>query len=260
MQKELENYSKLRNILLNISYDGSNYHGWQIQKNAISVQEVFQKALYKIIKEKTDIKGCSRTDSFVHANMYCVNFTTSNLIKPQNLIYALNSVLPDDVSIKNAIEVPLDFNARYSCLEKEYIYKIWNNKIKNPFIAKYALHYWYNIDIDLLNESTKYFLGEHDFTSFATLDKRDTKNMVRNIKSFEIYKEGDMVNIKISGDGFLYNMVRIIVGTLLRICQGKIKKEDITKIINLKDRKYAGPTAPACGLYLNKVVYDNINF
>lgn len=257
MQDTLENLEK-KNLLLAISYDGSSYHGWQVQKNAVTVQEVFQKALEKVLKEKVDIKGCSRTDAFVHANMYCVNFETKNRIKPENIIFAMNRLLPGDIAVRNALEVPLEFNARYSCTGKEYIYKIWNHRIKNPFLEKYAYHYWYKLDINLLREASKFFLGSHDFTSFATLDKRETKNMVRTVKNLEINKIGDMVEVKISADGFLYNMVRIIVGTLLRIAQGKIKKEDIPKIIEMKDRKYAGPTAPPQGLYLNRVFYENI--
>ena len=252
--------NNFRNLMLSISYDGSPYHGWQVQKNAITVQEVFQNALEKVLKEKVDIKGCSRTDSFVHANMYCVNFQTSNLIKPENIILAMNRFLPETIAVNGACEVPLDFNARYDCLGKEYIYKIWNNRIKNPFMGKYALHYWYNLDIKLLRKAAKYFLGAHDFTSFATLDQRDPTNMVRTVQNLEINKNGDLVEVKISADGFLYNMVRIIVGTLLRVAQGKIKPEEIPKIIEAKNRKFAGPTAPPQGLYLNKVFYKNIKF
>lgn len=250
-----------KNLMLNISYDGSNYHGWQVQKNAITVQEVFQTSLEKVLKEKVDIKGCSRTDAFVHANMYCVNFKTTNPIAPHNIVYALNRLLPDDISVNTAIEVPIDFNARYSCIGKEYIYKIWNHRIKNPFMSKYSLHYWYNLDINLLRESAKLFLGEHDFTSFATLDKREPKNMVRTVYNFEVNRNDKLIEIKISANGFLYNMVRIIVGTLLRIAQGKIQKEGIPTIISKKNRKFSGPTAPPQGLYLNKVFYDdNIEF
>lgn len=251
-----------RNLLLDISYDGSGYHGWQIQKNARSVQEVFQKSLEKVLKERVDIKGCSRTDSFVHANTYCVNFKISNKIKAENLIYAMNRVLPDDICVKNATVVPDDFNARYSCIGKEYIYKIWNSRIKNPFLQKYALHYWYDLKIDALNEATGFFIGTHDFTSFSTVDKkREATNMVRTIKSLKVEKNENIVTVTVSADGFLYNMVRIIIGTLLRISQGKISPKDIPKIINLKNRKYAGTTAPPQGLYLNKVFYDeSINF
>ena len=245
-----------RNILMIISYDGSNYHGWQVQKNAITVQEIFQNALEKVLKHKVDIKGCSRTDSGVHANMYAVSFLTFNKIKCENLVLAMNKFLPDDIAVTTCKEVKKDFHARYSCTGKEYIYKIWNKKIKNPFLKKRAYHYWYNLDIDILKEAAKHFLGTHDFTSFATLDKRDPTNMIRTIEYLEINKfENGLVEIKIKADGFLYNMVRIIVGTLLRVAQGKIKPDEIEKIINSKNRSLAGPTVPAIGLYLNKVFY-----
>lgn len=251
-----ENVLNTRNILVILSYDGSRYHGWQVQKNALTVQEVFQNALEKIINEKVDIKGCSRTDTGVHANMYAVNFKTSSKIRCENIVYALNRFLPKDIAAIKSSEVPLDFHARYSCKGKEYIYKIWNNKIRNPFLNNRAFHYWYPLDENYLNSAAQMFIGSHDFTSFATLDKRETKNMIRNIEKFNVYRNGDMVEFKVKADGFLYNMVRIMSGTLLRIAQNKIKPEDIPRIIESKNRKNAGPTAPPEGLYLNKVFYD----
>lgn len=251
-----ENILNTRNILVILSYDGSRYHGWQVQKNALTVQEVFQNALEKIINEKVDIKGCSRTDTGVHANMYAVNFKTSSKIRCENIVYALNRFLPKDIAAIKSSEVPLDFHARYSCKGKEYIYKIWNNKIRNPFLNNRAFHYWYPLDENYLNSAAQMFIGSHDFTSFATLDKRETKNMIRNIEKFNVYRNGDMVEFKVKADGFLYNMVRIMSGTLLRIAQNKIKPEDIPRIIESKNRKNAGPTAPPEGLYLNKVFYD----
>lgn len=245
----------MRNIAVSLSYVGTNYHGWQIQKNAISVQEVFQTALYKILGEEVDIKGCSRTDTGVHANMYVINFKTYSHMGCENFIYALNRHLPDDVAVYSCKEKPLDFHSRYSCKGKEYIYKIWNNKIKNPFLNKRALHYWHLLDIKKMNEAAQYFVGKHDFTAFATLDKRDTSNMERTIKEFLINKSESMVEFKVSADGFLYNMVRIMVGTLLRVSQGKIQPDDIPKIIESKNRFNAGPTAPPEGLYLNRVFY-----
>lgn len=247
-----------RNIMVTISYDGSAYHGWQIQKNALTIQEIFQNALFKIIKQKTDIKGCSRTDTGVHASMYVINFKTTCKIECKNLILALNKFLPNDIAAIDCKEADSEFHARYSCKSKEYIYKIWHSRIKNPFLKNKAFHYWYPLDIKKLNEAAKCFLGSHDFTSFSTLDKREPKNMVRTIESFEVYKSPDdenVVEFKVKANGFLYNMVRIMVGTLLRVAQGKFKKEDIPKIIDSKNRSKAGPTAPAEGLYLNKVFY-----
>ena len=245
----------MRNILVTMMYDGSHFHGWQIQDNAITVQEVFQNALFKVIGEKTDIKGCSRTDSGVHANMYCVSFHTNHSIPCKRLVAALNRYLPLSVAVTDAQEVADDFHARYNCKGKEYIYKIWNSEIRNPFLDGYALHYWYKLDVDLLNEAAKHFLGSHDFTSFCTLDNREKGDFTRTVSNISLKRDGDMVIFTIEADGFLYNMVRIIVGTLLRVAQGKIKPEQIPSIINALDRSKAGPTAPPQGLYLNKVRY-----
>ncbi len=252
---QLQNSSIERNIKLDLSYDGSNYHGWQIQKNAITVQEIFQNALEKILTHKCNIKGCSRTDSGVHANMYVVSFKTFNQIKCENLVLAINKFLPQDIAVTFCTDVAQSFHARYSCVGKEYIYKIWNKRIRDPFLYKRAFHYWYPIDINILKEAASYMIGKHDFTSFATPDKRKTINMERTIETLEITKNEEMLEIKIRADGFLYNMVRIIVGTLLRVAQKKILPSDISKIINAKNRSLAGPTAPAEGLYLNKVFY-----
>lgn len=245
----------MRNILVTMMYDGSHFHGWQIQDNALTVQEVFQDALFKVISEKTDIKGCSRTDSGVHANMYCVSFHTNHTIPCKRLVAALNRYLPLSVAVTDAQEVDDDFHARYNCKGKEYIYKIWNSEIRNPFLDGYALHYWYKLDVDLLNEAARYFLGSHDFTSFCTLDNREKGDFTRTVSNISLKRDGDMVIFTIEADGFLYNMVRIIVGTLLRVAQGKIKPEQIPSIINALDRSKAGPTAPPQGLYLNKVRY-----
>ncbi len=257
MQRDDRNLNMVRNILVTLSYDGSNYHGWQVQKNALSVQEVFQNSLEKVIKEKVDIKGCSRTDTGVHANMYTVSFQTHSKINPDNLIFALNRFLPNDIVVSSCKKVPMDFHARYSSIGKEYVYKIWNHKIRNPFLNKRVLHYWYPLDVDILNEAASLLVGTHDFTSFATLDKRETKNMIRTVEYFNVHKNDSMIEMKVMADGFLYNMVRIMVGTLLRVSQEKIKKEDISYIIKSKNRKNAGPTAPAHGLYLNRVFYEN---
>lgn len=245
----------IRNLLVTISYDGRNFHGWQIQQNALTVQEVFQNSLEKIIGSDFDIKGCSRTDSGVHANMYCISLKTSHPIPPERLKAALNRWLPLSVAVLDCAEVAFDFHARYSCVSKEYIYKIWNSEVRNPFLDGYALHYRYKLDEEMLNKAAQAYVGKHDFTSFCTLDNREMGDMTRNVKAFSVSREGNLVTMKVEADGFLYNMVRIMVGTLLRIQQGKIPADGILEIIEKKNRKYAGPTAQACGLYLNKVNY-----
>ena len=246
----------LRNLLLTLCYDGRRFHGWQIQQNAYTVQEALQTALSQIIGDGFDVKGCSRTDSGVHANMYCVSLKTAHPIPCVRLKAALNRWLPLSVAVTDCVEVGADFHARYSCKSKEYIYKIWNSEVRSPFLEGYALHYRYPLDAALLNEAAQAYVGRHDFTSFCTLDNREQGDMTREVKLFSVTRDGDMVTMRVEADGFLYKMVRIMVGTLLRIAQGKIPPDGIPAILEKKDRKYAGPTAQACGLYLNRVYYE----
>ena len=152
-------------------------------------------------------------------------------------------------------EVDPDFHARYSCKSKEYVYKIWNSQVRNPFLDGYALHYRYPLDAEMLNEAAQAYVGKHDFTSFCTPDNRETGDLSRTVKHFSVTRDGDMVLMRVEADGFLYNMVRIMVGTLLRIAQGKIPPDGIPAILEKRDRKFAGPTAQPCGLYLNQVNY-----
>lgn len=244
----------MRNLLLTIQYDGSNYHGWQVQKNALTVQEVFQNAVEKVFHSRLDVKGCSRTDTGVHANMYCLTLETDMNISDEGVILALNSNLPNDISVIACKQVNDDFHPRYSCNSKEYIYKLYNGKIRNPFYSKYALHYRYNIDVDYLNKECKAFIGTYDYSGFCSA-KSDVEDTVRTVKGFDVWREGDMVCFRVEADGFLYNMVRIMVGTLLFVSEGKIKEGELIEVIKSKDRKRAGKTAPPQGLYLNKINY-----
>ena len=246
----------LRNILITISYDGSKYHGWQIQHNAITVQEVFQNALYAVIGDKPDIKACSRTDSGVHAEMFCISTKISHPIPAIRLKAALNSHLPDSVVVLDVKEVPLDFHARYNAKGKRYIYRVLNRSERDPFYIGRALHYRYSLDAELLNKASKAYIGTHDFTSFCTLDKREKGDFVRTIYDFSVTRKGDIVEFTVEGNGFLYNMVRIMVGTLLSINEGKLAPDSISDIIKAESRDSAGPTAPPQGLYLNEVFYD----
>lgn len=248
-------HAALRNLFVTIAYDGRCYHGWQIQKNALAVQEVFQNALYKVIGSQVELKGCSRTDSGVHANKYCISFKTTHKIPAERLKSAMNRYLPKSIVVLQSSETYLDFHARYSCKSKQYVYKIWNSDTRNPFLEGYAYHYRYKLDETMLNQAAQAYVGRHDYTSFCTLDNREMGDMRRNVMQFSVTRKGDMVIITVEADGFLYNMVRIMVGTLLRIQQGKIPPDGIPDIIKAKNRKYAGHTAPACGLYLNEVNY-----
>ena len=253
--RHLSEGGDLRNLLLTITYDGKGFHGWQIQPNAYTVQEALQTALAQVIGEDFELKGCSRTDSGVHANMYCVSVKTAHPIPPERLRAALNRWLPLTVAVKDCREVAADFHARYSCKSKEYIYKIWNSEVRSPFLEGYALHYRYPLDAQKLHQAAQAYVGRHDFTSFCTLDNREPGDLTRNVKAFSVTREGDMVTMKVEADGFLYNMVRIMVGTLLYMAQGKLRYDAIPQILEKRDRSFAGPTAPACGLYLNQVHY-----
>lgn len=244
----------MRNLLLTISYDGSNYHGWQIQNNAITVQEVFQKAVEKVFCKKLDIKGCSRTDSGVHANMYCLSLKTDMNISNESVIRALNTYLPKDIAVNCCEEMDDEFHARYNVKTKEYIYKLYNGKIRNPFLEKYAFQYRYPIDAEYLNKEAKAFVGTFDYSGFCSAHS-GVEDTVRTVKDFQVWREDDMVYFKVEADGFLYNMVRIMVGTLLFVSEGKIKEGELRDVILSKNRKRAGKTAPAQGLYLNKVNY-----
>ncbi len=244
----------MRNLLLTISFDGSAYHGWQVQENAVTVQQTLQDALEHICSRRDNIVGCSRTDAGVHANMYCCNIRTESVIDCNKLVGALNAVLPRDIAATDCKEVDFDFHARYDCKSKEYIYKIWNSPNKNPFLYNYSLHYKYPLDEKFLSEQAKMFVGTHHFDSFCAAGSSvdDTERTVMNAC---VEREGDMVIFRVEADGFLYNMVRIMVGTLIDISRGKIPPDSIDGIIAAKNRSVAGYTAPAHGLYLNKIHY-----
>lgn len=246
----------LRNLLFTLRYDGSAFHGWQIQNNAVTVQEVFQNSVRSVLGECPDIKGCSRTDSGVHANMFCVSMKTSHSIPCERLMMAVNNFLPESVAVTDIREVPLDFHARYSAKGKRYVYKVHNSAVRDPFLSGRVYRLYKHIDEELLNTASEAFVGRHDFTSFCTLDKREKGDFTRTVSEFKVTRDGDMVYFTVTADGFLYNMVRIMVGTLLAINMGTIRADAIDEILSQCDRSFAGPTAPAQGLYLDEVFYD----
>ncbi len=246
----------MKRLLITIQYDGTAYHGWQVQKNALSVQETFQNTVEAVFGQRLDVKGCSRTDSGVHANMYCLTIDTDMNISDEGVVMALNTKLPRDIAAVSCRSVSADFHPRYSCTSKEYVYQIYNGKTRSPFLRNYAYHYRYALDADYLNAQAQHFLGTHDFAGFCSV-KSDVEDSRRTIYKAEVKRRGDMVYFVFEGDGFLYNMVRIMVGTLLFVSEGKIKADELPDIIASTDRKRCGKTAPACGLYLNKVNYDS---
>lgn len=246
----------MRNILLKLKYLGTAYHGWQVQDNAHSVQEELQDAIEKILGSRESITGCSRTDSGVHANMYCCTLCTDSDIDCYKLQGALNAKLPNDISVFSCEDVSEDFHPRYSCTAKQYVYKIYNASARDPFFENRALHYRPLIDEEFLNNQARDYIGTHDFTSFCST-KSDLEDNVRTVYDASVTRDGDVVTFTVTADGFLYNMVRIMVGTLLFISEGKREQNSIPKMIEAKDRKVAGATAPPHGLYLNRVYYED---
>ena len=241
--------------LLTIQYDGTDYSGWQVQENARSVQSVLESVLRTVITDLKGITGCSRTDAGVHANMYCLHFDTKSSIENERIVAALNSRLPEDISALDCKTVADDFHARYSCKAKTYIYKIRNSSIPNPFTNKYELLIAKKLDENLLDYAAKKFIGTYDFAGFCSAGS-SVSTTVRTVTDASVKRDGDVLTFSITADGFLYNMVRIIVGTLISVGFGKIDADDITDIINSKDRNRAGATARPHGLSLYKVYYD----
>lgn len=244
----------MKNVKLKIEFDGTNYSGWQRQKNAITIQEVMEETISKLTCEKTIIYGVSRTDSGVHAKEFVANFHTGSSIPADRFSYALNTHLPKDIRVLSSTEVPEDFHSRYNAKGKSYSYSILNRRQEPALFANYMHHIKRPLDIELMKEGGKYILGTHDFKCFKSLGG-NTRNDVRTV--FDIYftKEENMIKIFIKGDGFLYNMVRIISGTLVNVGLKNIEPQEIINIIASKKRNRASICLPAKGLCLEKVWY-----
>ncbi|MEG2668211.1 MAG: tRNA pseudouridine(38-40) synthase TruA [Lachnospiraceae bacterium] len=244
----------MKRIKLTIAYDGTNYCGWQIQPNGITIEEVLNNTLSKMLKEEIIIIGASRTDSGVHALGNVAVFDTQTTIPPDRIAYALNRRLPEDIVIVKSEEVNADFHPRYCNSRKTYQYNIINTHTIIP--TKRLTNYFvsYELDIEKMRQAAAYLVGEHDFISFCNI-RTDVKDTVRTITEFSITQAGDEIQIVISGNGFLYNMVRIIIGTLIRVGRGFYEPKKIQDILEAKDRKAAGATAPAHGLTLVEIEY-----
>lgn len=244
----------MKRIKLTIAYDGTNYCGWQIQPNGITVEEVLNKALQKLTGEDVQVIGASRTDSGVHALGNVAVFDTETTIPPERIMMALNQRLPEDIVITRSEEVAPDFHPRYCDCTKTYEYHIINTRIPEP--TKRLTNYFvsYELNLDHMREAASYLIGEHDFVSFCNV-RTDVENTVRTITALDILQNGNEITIRITGNGFLYNMVRIIVGTLIRVGRGFYGPEKVKEILEAKDRKAAGVTAPAHGLMLKEIQY-----
>ena len=245
----------MRRIKLTVAYDGTNYCGWQIQPNGITIEEVLNKALKKLTGEDILVIGASRTDSGVHAIGNVAVFDTETTIPPEKISVALNQRLPEDIVITNSEEVAADFHPRYCDCSKTYEYHIINTRI--PIPTKRLTNYFvsYPLDIEKMKMAAAYLVGEHDFVSFCNV-RTDVENTVRTITALDIVTKENEITIRITGNGFLYNMVRIIVGTLIRVGRGFYEPEKVKEILEAKDRKAAGVTAPAHGLMLMEIQYN----
>ena len=246
----------MRNIKLILQYDGTRYAGWQFQNNAKSIQEVLEAALKKITGEDINVTASGRTDSGVHARAQAANFKTASDMAVKNIRNALNSILPADIVIAHIEEVEPGFDSQRSAKYKIYRYTVVNSDFLDPFIKRFAVKFSYKLDLSAMRRAAKYLMGKKDFRSFKTVDKGDReKNTVRTIKKITIKKDGHLLYIDVAADGFLYNMIRNIAGTLMEVGRGKMAAGRVKEILAKKDRRFGGPTAPAKGLCLIEVGY-----
>ena len=244
----------MRTIALRLRYDGSRYHGWQVQKNDVTVAETLERALSAVCGHPVKTVGCGRTDAGVHALRYCASFRTDSRIPAERLPLAVNAQLPGDIAAVSAMDAPENFNAIGSCIKKEYIYKIHNSPIRDPFLDKRACFYPQSLDMEQMKRAARAFEGTHDFRAVRSVGT-ETKSTVRTVYHCRAEKEGDVITVSICADGFLYNMCRAMVGTMVYASYGKLRPEDIPALLEKGDRRLTGPTMPPQGLYLNRLWY-----
>lgn len=253
-KRDIDNEKVLKRVKLVIGYDGTNYCGWQIQINGITVEEVINRELSRLLGEDIAVIGASRTDSGVHALGNVAVFDTYTRIPAEKISFALNQRLPEDITIQKSEEVPLDFHPRYCNSTKTYEYKILNRRFDIPVLRLYSHFVYMPLDVEQMRNAAEYLVGEHDFKSFCSA-RTQVKDTIRTIYSLDVGKSDEMIYIRISGNGFLYNMVRIIVGTLIKVGLGVYPPEHVKEILELCDRNAAGPKAPAKGLTLIGIEY-----
>ena len=244
-----------RNIALRLSYTGTAYHGWQVQKNAVSVAETLEKALSSVVCHPVKVTGAGRTDAGVHARTYVANFRTTSAIPLDRLPLAVNTRLPDDIVVSKATPVPDHFNAIGSCLKKEYTYRIYNSRIRDPFYVNRVWFYPRHLDESVMAAAAAQFVGTHDFAAVRSVGT-ETRTTVRTVHYFDIARRGQIIDCRVCADGFLYNMVRAMVGTCIYAAEGKLAPQDIPAILSSRNRTLAGPTAPPDGLYMTNLWYE----
>lgn len=239
----------MKRIMLTVAYDGTAYNGWQVQPNGITIEGELNRALNELLGEDISVIGASRTDAGVHALCNMAVFDTDSRLSPEKIAPALNARLPEDIRVQRSVEVAPDFHPRHCNTRKTYEYRIYMGKYENPIGRQYAHFVYVPLDVEKMREAAEYLTGEHDFKSFCVA-KAQVLTTVRTIYEAEVKKEGNYLIIRVSGNGFLFNMVRIIAGTLLEVGKGKLEPEQVKEILEAKDRQAAGPTAPARGLTL----------
>lgn len=244
----------MKRIKLTVAYDGTDYCGWQVQPNGMTVEEILNRELSALTGEEVKVIGASRTDAGVHAEGNVAVFDTETGISAERIAYALNCRLPEDIVAVKSEEVPGDWHPRYQCSVKTYEYRILNREMPDPVCRRSTVHVSYPLNLGDMRTAAGYLKGEHDFKSFCS-PHTEVKDTVRTVHSLEIEKEGDIITVRISGNGFLYNMVRIIVGTLINVGRGACPPEKVKEILEARDRRKAAATAPAKGLVLKYIRY-----
>ena len=245
----------MKRVKLVVAYDGSRYHGWQVQPNGITIESELNRHLSELLKEDIKVTGASRTDAGVHALGNVAVFNTKARMPAEKISYAMNTRLPADIRIQESAEVPADFHPRFCRTVKTYEYRILNRRFPDPTKRLYSFFYYYPLDVEKMKRAAAYLVGQHDFRGFCTM-KPEIENTVRTIYSLDIEKAGEMIILRVTGNGFLYNMVRIIVGTLVRVGGGSFEPEHIQTILKGRNRELAGETAKPEGLTLVEIKYD----
>ena len=236
-------------------YVGTAYHGWQVQKTVVTVAETLEKALATVVCHPVKCTGAGRTDAGVHAETYIANFRTTSAIPCGRIPLAVNTRLPEDIVVVRAVEVPEGFNAIGSCLRKEYTYRIYNSRIRNAFFVDRAWFYPKPLDAEVMQRAASQFVGTHDFAAVQSVGT-EVQSTVRTVHYFDITRTGDLITCKVCANGFLYNMVRAMVGTCVYASEGKLSPGDIPRLLEERNRTAAGPTVPPGGLYMTRLWYD----
>lgn len=246
----------MKRVKLTVAYDGTNYCGWQVQPNGITIEEVLNRAIRKLTGEEIAVIGASRTDSGVHAFGNVAVFDTASSIPPERFSYALNQRLPEDVVVVESEEVPLDWHPRYQDTLKTYEYHIINSRTVIPTKRLYNAFVSFPLDVEKMRQGASFIVGEHDFASFCCI-RTNAKTTVRTVTDLQITQQGDDITIRITGNGFLYNMVRIIAGVLIRVGRGFYEPEKVKELLDGVERTQEAITAPAQGLFLVEIQYHD---